>query len=65
MIKQLLFILVLGIFLSVTSCSKSPDYEKSAQQLAECIIPGHEKEFVFTLVPAEKDFFELRQKVTK
>lgn len=65
MIKQLLFILVFGIFLSVTSCSKSPDYEKSAQQLAERIIPGHEKEFVFTLVPAEKDFFELRQKGDK
>ena len=61
MIKRGLIGLWAGVLLTWFACSQATDYEQSAQQLAERLVPGHEKDFVFTLVPAENDFFELKQ----
>ena len=56
----LLFIGLIALW--ITSCSRTPEYTDSAARLAERIVPSHSDDFIFTLVPAEKDFFELRQK---
>ena len=55
----LLFIGLIALW--ITSCSRTPEYTDSAARLAERIVPSHSDDFIFTLVPAEKDFFELRQ----
>ena len=55
------FLFIGLIALWITSCSRTPEYTDSAARLAERIVPSHSDDFIFTLVPAEKDFFELRQ----
>lgn len=55
------FLFIGLIALWITSCSRTPEYTDSAARLAERIVPSHSDNFIFTLVPAEKDFFELRQ----
>ena len=61
MIKRGLIGLWAGVLLTLFACSQATDYEQSAQQLAGRLVPGHEKDFIFTLVPAENDVFELKQ----
>ena len=61
MIKRGLIGLWAGVLLTLFACSQATDYEQSAQQLAGRLVPGHEKDFIFTLVPSENDFFELKQ----
>ena len=55
------FLFIGLIALCITSCSRTPEYTDSAARLAGRIVPSHSDDFIFTLVPAEKDFFELRQ----
>lgn len=61
MTKHITIFLWAALLLVLLSCGQNPDYERSAQQLAGRIVQGHEKDFIFTLVPAENDYFELKQ----